>query len=685
MESEAVILQEVVVGARAKDANVEQVQIGVTQLDLKSINKIPAFLGEVDVVKSLMLSPGVSSIGEGASGFNVRGGDVDQNLMLQDDGMIFNSSHALGFFSTFHSDLIRNVILYKSIIPAQYGGRLASVLDVELKDGDFEKYHVKAGIGPISSRIAIDGPLIKNKTSFIGGFRSSYTDWVFKQVKNVALKNSSAFFYDANLRLTHRFNDRHSLILAAYASQDDFGYNNSFGFNYGTQNFEAILKNALSKKIFNKLSIVKGNYTSIQSDFSGIDASQLNNDLGFVSVKEQFTYEAKKRFQLTGGIHSTLYNSLPGSQKPLNNVSKIFSKSLAEQKGLETALFVNGEITFSPQLLLSAGLRFSTYQFLGPGKVYIYQNDNERTTNTIRDTVTYNNGTSIASYAYPEPRLSVRWRFNSESSLKIGYSRTVQYLNQIFNSDSPTPTSQYQLSTKYIPPNASHNVSVGYFRNYHENTWETSFEIYGRSIDRLFDYKDFATLIVNDHLETEILSGIGKAYGAELSIKKHKGLLHGLAGYTYSRTFRKVNGINNNKWYPTNFDKPHDLRLVVNYNYNQRKTLTMNFTYSTGRPTTAPQGGYRLLNGLPVPIYSARNALRIPDYHRLDVAYTMGKGYRNDKKLKTSWTISLYNVYARKNAFSVYFTQSPFTAAQANKLAILGTIFPSLTFNIETQ
>lgn len=684
MESSAVDLDEVVVGARAVDANVENVQIGVTTLDVRSINKLPAFMGEADVIKSLLLSPGVSSIGEGATGFNVRGGEVDQNLVLQDEGIIFNSSHALGFFSSFHSDLISRVTLYKSIIPAQYGGRLASVLDVEMRDGNFEQFRVKGGVGPVSSRIAVEGPIIPKKSSFIAGFRSSYSDWILKTVRDIDVRNSSAFFYDANLRYTHKFDDKNTLILAGYASKDKFSYGDNFGFDYQTHSGQLTYKKIFNPKFYSKLSATLSQYQSTQYDYSGIDAAKLDNNIGFLNLKEQLSLNPRDDLKLDAGLSSIYYFSDPGKRQPLDAVSQISSKNLEKERGLESAAFANAEWSLSSALQVSGGLRFALYQFLGPKTVFTYQNGLPFDFLNITDTLYYGAGKSIATYSSLEPRLSARYRFNSRMSMKMGYSRTAQFINQIFNSDSPTPTSQYQLSTAYIKPTRSHNFSVGYFQNFEDNLWETSVEVYGRSIDALFDYRDFAELSVNEHLETELLQGKGRAYGMELSVRKSRGLVHGMLSYTLSRTERLVEGISQNNWYPSNFNKPHDLSLVLNYQYNQRHTLTLNFTYGSGRPTTAPQGGYRTQAGVPVPIYSERNALSIPDYHRMDLAYTIGKDHRKNNKFKTSWTISLYNVYARKNAFSVFFTQNPFTSAQANRLAILGSVFPSVTFNFET-
>lgn len=683
LREEAVDLEAITVRAQAADASVENVQIGVTTLDLKNIRKVPALLGEADVVKNLLLNPGVSSLGEGSTGFNVRGGNVDQNLVQQDEGFFFNSSHALGFFSTYNADILSTVDLYKGNMPAQYGGRLASVLDVQTKNGDFEAFKFKAGLGPVTSRLSLEGPLVKDKVSFIAGARSSYSDWILQQVKVLEVQKSSAFFYDANLRLAIRPNPKSTIILSAYATEDEFGYNEEFGFDYGTLMGQLIYRQIFNDKSYNKFSVVGSRYFSAQTDFAGIDAARVTNDISYVKLKELFTTTPNSQMKLDLGLSTTLYLVEPGKQDPYGEDSDIIPRTTESDKGLESAVFGNVEYTVSPAFTISAGIRGVLYQYLGPNTVYNYQNPDEPTSESITGTTEYAAGKTITSDQSIEPRLSMRYRITESTSVKLGYSRTAQFINQIFNTDSPTPNSQWQLSTDYLDPFRSHNLSLGYFKNFQENLWETSIEIYGRYIDHLYDYRDFADLVVNDHIETELLTGIGRTYGAELSIKKKSGKVNGWLSYTYARSERQIEGINEGEWYLSNFDKPHDASLIFNYQPNRRNTLTINFSYSTGRPTTPPVGNYKIQNGLVIPIYSARNQYRIPDYHRLDVAYTIGKGYKRDKKIQTSWTLSVYNVYARKNAFSVFFTQGAFRRVQANKLAILGSAIPSVTFNME--
>jgi len=651
MFKSAINLEEVIVRAQAADANVENVQIGVTTLDVKDIKKLPALFGEADVVRTLLLNPGVSTVGEGATGFNVRGGSVDQNLVIQDEGFIFNASHALGFFSTFNPDLIRGVDLYKGNIPAQYGGRLASVLDVKMRDGNFEEFKIKGGAGPVSSRISLEGPVINGKSSFLAGFRSTYANWLLNLINVEEVQKSSAFFYDANLRYTHRADDKNTFIVSAYASSDDFVYNEQFGFDYQTLMGQFIYNRTVSDRAYNKFSLVASSYENTQTDLGELTGAALDNKFSYLKFKDKFTFSPQKELTLDMG------------------------------KGLESAVFVNATYEVSSALEISGGLRFALYNFLGPKTVNQYANDDFSVLENLIGSEELSG--SIASYNSLEPRFSLRYRISKGTSVKAGYSRTAQFINQIFNTDTPTPTSQYQLSTKYIKPQRSHNASVGFFKNFNDNLWETSAEVFYRDIDETFDYKDFAELNVNPFLETEIINGIGRARGVELSIKKNRGTINGFLSYTMSKTELQIAGINKGDWYPSNFDKPHDLSLVLNYNPNQRHTVTMNFNYGSGRPATPPLGNYETERGLIVPIYSERNQVRIPAYHRLDLAYTIGRSYKKTNKFKTSWTISIYNVYGRENAFSVFYTQAAFQRPQANKLAILGSAFPALTFNLE--
>ncbi len=677
-------LQEIVVTEQGADANVNRVQAGVQRLDMAALEKLPTFMGETDVVKALLLNPGVSSIGEGASGFNVRGGEIDQNLLLMDNGALINSSHALGFFSTYNADVIKSVDLYKANMPARFGGRLASVLDVQMRDGNFDHFRVKAGIGPVTGKVMAEGPIVKDRSSFIIGARSSYANWAINLASVEAVKNSSTFFFDGNLRLTQRIGENSTLILQGYGSQDEFSFNNEFAFDYQTTMGQATWKQIFSDKLYGDLSVVYSDYQSSQSDLRALTAEQIDNGIKYFTVKPKINFDASEKLQMEGGLEINRYTVNPGSRAPASAESFVETASLEDEQALEANAFISADYAFSDRFSISAGLRYTNYRFLGPGTEFLYE-DGVPARGRITDSIRYGAGDAINSFNTLQPRLSMRFRLNGNASIRAGYGRTAQFLNQIFVSDSPTPSSQYQLATRYIPPFLSHNVSLGYFVNKEDNNVELGAEIYARQIDQLWDYRDFAEVLVNPSLETEILIGEGRAYGLELSGKRKVGTINGLVSYTYSSTQRKIPGINNGEYYNSNFDKPHNFVATINWNPNKRNTLTANFTYGTGRPVTAPVGSYRVENGLSVPVYSDRNAVRIPDYHRLDLAYTLGKGYNETKKIQTSWTISLYNVYARKNAFSVYYTQAPDRSNVANRLAVLGTIFPAITFNIETR
>ena len=676
-------LDEVVVSAEAANSNVMSNRPGITRLDLATMQKLPALMGEVDVVQTLLMQAGVSSIGEGATGFNVRGGNVDQNLIMQDEGFVFNPSHALGFFSTFNPDLIGQVALYKGSVPAPFGGRLASVLDVNMRDGSFKRFRAKGGIGPVAGRISLEGPLKKDKTSFIVGARSSYSDWVLQRINLPEIQNSSAFFYDFNARLTHRFDDKNTLIVSGYAAEDEFVYNNEFGFAYKTLMGQLLYQKLFSETFFSRFSLTGSQYESTLQDLDGEDGSELHTGVSYVKLKELITYTPRREFRIEAGLSGIYYWVQPGEQNPLGENSLVIPGLTEREQGLETAVFGQLDWELSPFLSISAGFRMVLYQYLGPQTVQEYFQPESPDVNQVTGTTRYASGKNIASYTSPEPRFSLRYNLSDQLSLKLGYSRMAQFINQISNTASPAPNSVWQLSNTYIRPQRAHNFSVGLFQNIGQNLWETSLEVYYRSIDELFDYKDFAELNVNDHLETELLPGIGRAYGLELSLRKKRGFVNGWISYTLARTERQIEGINEGQWYPSNFDKRHDLSVITNLELNRRHSLTFNFSFSTGRPTTYPLSGYRLNNGLLIPDYSERNQVRIPNYHRLDMAYTFGKGFRRTAKVKTSWTISIYNVYGRRNPFSVFFTQRPFQRPVANRLAILGSAFPSLTLNFE--
>ena len=582
------------------------------------------------------------------------GGNADQNLVLMEEALLFNSSHALGFFSTFHSDIVSEATLYKGNIPANYGGRISSVLKVGVREGNFDRIRLKGGLGIISSRLSLEGPIQKGKTSFLVSARSSYSDWMLRATRIPSLIASSAFFYDTNLKLTHRFGDRNTLSISAYRSEDQFVYNNRFGFDYQTSIAQLKYQRLIGKHFLSSFHAVYGTYQSSQEEQRPSLASSLNVGTAYWKAKEHLRY-TKGKFSADAGVSAIFYQVNPGTLKAESPESVISPVSLEQEAAVETAAYLMGTYEASRRLSIIAGLRYTWFQEVD----------------------------ATFSQAVPEPRISLRYNLDAESSLKFGYTRASQFINQVSNTASAIPTHIWQLSTQQIPPHLSHNFSLGYFRNFQQNRWITSLDLFYRNIDQLFDVKDFADIIANEQIEAELRQGIGRSRGVELSIKKQRGLFHGWLSYTLSRSERKVKTINQNQWYPASYDKPHEVSLVANIQISKRNTISVHATYATGRPTTIPVDRHLVDDRLILPNYSLRNAFRIPDYHRVDIAYTFSKGFRKSQKFKTSWTFSIYNVYGRKNAFTVFVEQEIVGAPQIKRLAVLGSAFPSLTLNFE--
>ncbi len=686
LERVSIALEEVVVEAEAADANVSSSTIGLTRLETEEIRKLPSFMGEVDVLKSLLQQPGVSSVGEGAAGFNVRGGNVDQNLVLMDEMFMFNPTHALGFFSAFNPDLVNSVELYKGYMPAQFGGRLASVLDVQMRDGSTEKFKMKGGIGIIASRLSAEGPIIKDKSSFIAGVRATYSDWVLQLTNVPEVKRSSAFFYDANLRYAHRFNDNNQLTLSLYATQDKTVFNDEFGFDYSTYGGQLTYKKVLHPNWISTLSATLSQYSATGRELrDSITSAQLETRYRYVKIKEVINFSPNNDWLVLGGVSGIFYRNSPGERTPFESLSTVAPVVLEDEQALETALFANTRWKASSRFSITAGLRLVYYLALGPRTYFNYQDPEAPTEETITGETTARNGEKLASYSSLEPRLGIRYSLNTQISLKAGYSRTAQFISQLANLNTPTPVSIWQLSNQYIPPQRAHGFSLGYFQNLRDNLWETSLEGYFRYIDQLTDFKDFAELTGNPNIETELLYGTGRAYGLELSLRKTRGTINGWVSYTYSRSEQRVEEINDGDWYPAYFDQPHQLSVVANWEPTGRISLVVNFNYNTGRPITAPVGRNTVAGRYPVLEFSDRNQVRIPDYHRLDVAFTVDGSYRKDRRVKTSWTFSVYNVYGRRNPYSVFFRPNGNQLPTTTRLAVLGSPLPSLTLNLSFQ
>ncbi len=687
---ESVLIDEVIVSGTSEQDQIKEITPGLQRLNAEQLENQSKFFGEIDILRSLQSISGVNNTGEGASGFNVRGGNTDQNLILQDGHLIFNPSHALGFFSLFHPDLVKYVDLYKGGIPSKYGGRLSSVLAVETRDGSKEKFKLKGGIGMVSSRLSAEGPIIKDKVSFIVGSRYSYADWIFNLVDNPQVKNSSAFFNDVTAKINARISQTTNFGGSFLRSRDDFQLGDEARFDYSTISGEAYLKQLIGDKANLTLSANKGRYQSSLFDLKGNDQSKFTNAIDYLRGKVDLLYILSNTYKLNVGADINIYEISPGEIEPLEN-SFIIPDILGKEKGQELALYIENQFNLSDNLEISAGLRYTNFNNIGPNNVNIYPEDQIKTDRNIIDVQSFEEGASIASYSGFEPRASIRYELNEANSIKLGYAKTYQYLAQISNTASATPIDIWQLANQHVAPQFSDNFSIGYFKNFGVKKYESSIEAFYRKSEGILDYKDFAKLLLNKHIETELVTGEGLAYGLELNFRKQTGSFRWDANYTFSSSTRNVQatstqvGINRGEWYSSNYDIPHVFNLSMVKQFENRTNLSINFTYRSGRPTTAPVSSYNSDNVLSVPIYSDRNKFRVPDFHRLDLAYTIGPFGKNMDKFDQSITLSVYNLYSRKNAYSVYFRQNPFDSVKAIRVATLGSIFPSITYNFNLK
>lgn len=680
-------LGQVTVTETRSNDNVREVLAGVEQLSIERMERQAKFLGETDVLRSLQSVSGVTSVGEGASGFNVRGGNTDENLILMDGNLVFNPVHALGFFSLFHPDMVQGVTLYKGGVPAKYGGRLSSVLDVRLREGDDQRLSAKGGVGIATSRLVLEGPIVKDKASFIVGARASYVDWMLKRTNNVDLRKSQAFFYDLTAKVDARLTKTTKFGVTAFNTHDDFQFADEVKFEYATSSANAYLKQLIGQKINLTAHVNAGEYQSDLYDVNGNDQSQFTNRIRFLRGNFGGVAQLTKAYNMEAGVEQTRYRVSPGKLSPLSD-SNVKPEQLADQDGFETSFYLNNQVAFGEKIEVMLGGRYTIFQNRGPEQVYLYELGKPKREQTIIDSLSFAEGEEIANYTGFEPRFSLRVSTGENSSIKAGYNRSYQYFSQVSNTASATPIDIWQLSNYHVKPQRADNFSVGYHYNFNENIDQTYLTVFYRNIENLIDYKDFARLLLNRHLETELVTGKGKAYGVEFYLKKSLRQHQFELNYTYSRTLRQVvrsevqAPINRGDWYPSNYDKPHSFNLNYFWQIKPKSSLSANFTYSTGRPTTAPVSSFSSGNVLTAPVYSERNQFRIPDYHRLDVAYSVGP-WGKKERWRNSLTFSIYNLYFRKNAFSVFFRQNPFQSVTAYRVAVLGSMFPAVTYDFE--
>jgi CarboxypepD_reg-like domain/TonB-dependent Receptor Plug Domain len=681
------LLEEVVISDQRQNAPGSL--IGQTYLKLTELKKLPSFLGEVDVIKQIQTLPGVTSVGEVSSGFNVRGGGTDQNLVLYDGTQVFNNSHVFGFFSAFNSDAIKQVSFYKGGVPAEYGGRVSSVLDIASKDGNYREWEGSGGLGIVSSHLTLDGPIKKNVSSVIASFRSSYSDWVLKAfVPNYrGIQNSSVAFYDASLKLTHKFDGNNKLSFSGYISKDHFGLPNDTTFVWqnllGSVHFDHIF----NARTFSTVMMSYGEYSYQVSDKDPLTAYDLRYKISYPSLKADLNFIQGKH-KLAIGVNSILYNVQLGSITPTSTTSNVKGVELNSQHSIENSFFVNDTYNLSEKLHINLGVRVPLFTSLGEADLYSYLPNAPKSDITRIDTTIYKSGQVVKNYVGIEPRFSLGYNFSQTSSIKFGYNRIFQYIHLVSNSLAINPIDIWQPSNYYFKPQQGDQVSLGLYTNRMKETYQVSIEGFYKVIDNILDFKDGAQLVLNPALETALLSGVAKSYGVEFSVIKTKGRLVGSLNYTYSRSFRKVVGnfdeeiINKGDWYPSNVDQPNIVNLNWKYSLSRRFFLTGNFTYRTGRPVTIPYS-YSVIDNIPIVNFSERNGYRIPDYHRLDIALVIEGSHRRKKFWDGTWAFSFYNVYSRANVYSVFYGKNGNGLQSAYSMSIIGSIIPSISYQFK--
>lgn len=687
-------LKEVIITDNKTKTDIKKPEMSVNKLSISAIKKMPVVLGEVDVLKSILLLPGVTNAGEGASGFNVRGGGADQNLILLDEATIFNSSHVFGFFSVFNPDAIKDLKLYKGGIPARYGGRASSVLDIYQKDGNSKGFHVNGGIGLISSRILAEGPLVKDKGSFLIGGRSSYAHLFLKLSEEQ--KNNSAYFYDLNTKLSYKLDSNNSLYLSGYFGRDVFSLNKSFTNIYGNATVNLRWNHLFSEKLFSNLSLIYSDYYyGLDLDFIGF---KWDSGIKNYNIKYDFKNYISDKFKLNYGVNGIYYEFNPGTIKPSDANSGINFDQLDKKYAFEPALYINADHEISDKIALSYGLRYSMFYRLGQSTVNIYENDNPVTFNselqiyekaTPIGTKFYDRNKVMQSYNYLEPRFSLAYQINDDQSVKASYNRMVQYLQLISNTTSPTPLDVWTPSDSFIKPQIADQVALGYFKNFQEGMYSLEVESYYKEVQNRLDYIDGANLIANKAIEQIILNGQLRSYGLEIMFRKNEGKFNGWISYTLSKSEQQTRGrtpietgINNGQWYNSVYDKLHNIAITSSYNLNEKWSFGANFALQTGQPITYPVGQYDYL-GINVPSYGLRNENRLPAYHHLDIAATLTPKNNKDRQWKGEWVFSIYNLYNRKNAASINFRQNSDTGInEAVKTSIFGVV-PAVSYNFK--
>ncbi|HMP98843.1 MAG TPA: TonB-dependent receptor [Cyclobacteriaceae bacterium] len=686
LKEDQLLLEGVIISGYDATQNIRSTDLGKVELSISTIETLPPFIGEVDIIKSITLLPGVSTVGEASAGFNVRGGGADQNLILIGGAPIYNPSHLFGFFTAFNADVVSGVTLHKGGIPAEYGGRSSSILDVKYKKGNFNRWQGRASIGTISSKSTIEGPIIKDKLSLLLSGRVSHINWFTNSVKSPTVRNSSAAFYDGNILVAGNINENNTLHYNYYNSADDFRIESDTTVGWKNEIQSFVWNSNLTKRLSLDLTLYQSKYAFSIFNESGVNDFELTSAILDQGLNLDFGFKLHEKHLIEFGAQIKFVTIDPGNLDP-GASSGINPRKIEDEKGRESGVYVNYNAELTKKLALSVGLRYDLYDYLGGKTVYQYAENLPRSEQNIIGQTIFNDGEVIKSYDGLGPRASLRYALDDNTSLKFGYNVMYQFIHLISNTSTIAPTDVWKLSDQFLAPQRVTQYSAGIFRNWKSNTIETSIEAYYKDLNNIVEYKNGAELVLNDFLETQLLNGQGEAYGIEAFFKKNTGRLNGWASYTYSRSVRRVltpfeeEQVNFGEWFPSNFDKPHDFTLVAIYNISRNTSFSANFSYSTGRPVTLPSAKFNY-DGFQLAYFDERNGARIPDFHRLDISLKF-KFNSDVKVLNGDWTLSIINAYGRKNPFSVFFDDVFGKPPGAFKLSVVGVPIPSLSYGFK--
>ena len=686
MKSTLIPLKEAVISAQ-KGMILQRFEVGVEKINLTSFRLLPTSLGESDIVKSILLIPGVKSVGEGSAGFNVRGGSADQNLILLYGAPVYNASHFFGFFSAVNSEIIKDATLYKGGIPARFGGRISSVLDIGSIDGNPEEFHGSVGISPVTTQLMLEGPIIKDTLTYIFSARTTYSDWIFNLMKDPTLRESKASFYDLNLKITYDVNKFNKLEFASYLSHDSFRFGSDSLYRYNNNIFSLKWRHIFSSRFFSSFNLNNSFYEYDVSSYKHKPESFiLSHSINSTDFKADFNW-FHGRNEINFGLDLRRYSVLPGSYIPAGDSSLVAPNYIDKEKAYEGSMYFEDKFKVTNYLSVNTGVRLSSYFAVGPGTVYVYSPGFSKSSSTITDTLNFSQGEVSKIYGGPEIRISLNFRTSGTNSVKVNYNRTRQYLHLLSNTTSISPTDTWKLCDYNVKPQIGDQIGIGFYQIFSNNSIEASAEIYYKKIKNMIDFKGGANLIMNENIEQDVVNVEGKAYGLELLLKKTQGKLLFSLGYTYSGTFIRSLGslkeevINDGNWFPSNFDKPSDLVITLNYLFSRRFSFSTNYTWSTGRPVTYPVATYNIYDELLVH-YSDRNKYRIPEYSRLDLSFNIAGSLRLHKLANPNWTFSVYNLFGRNNVYSVYF-QREGDEIKGYQLSVFASAVPSVTFSFD--